>query len=495
MLVLMQAHFVKAQDTLTGNYSNYKMLKGKYVIHDVVSFKGILSIDPEVTIELLGEGRIICEGGVIAKGVAHNIEIVGKPFNPGIGIVIKNIDSSVVDLSNIMFKNLQFPLLFDFGWKRNSVNITDNMFLGNIGKVSILQVLNQPFTFSFDTSSTKFVLGHNLFAGNNASIYFEDFKSDHINLQITNNAFVDNRVYGFKNYNIATNVLYGRADQIANKFSALIEGNSFVSNYLIDNYTDSVVHAANFGIYGSEKYFAIKHNYFGSSNTDGIKSTIHDQSLNYNAPKADFEPFLIAPNTSNPTHIYQIQNTEKTIIADTQAFSMPLKGLLLFSNNPVNYAKALITLTTFKDDSTILTHKDTIVFKVDITGTRAQINFDLPAKTFGTFKMYSIGSLTDLNGNYVPDVHLGYDHFQNELKKRKPLVLGAIKNEIDTIVAKPKDIDSLKNIQQKMNRSIKSRFEIGLFGGGSIFLGTISNTNYFKNDMNMYNSFLINYKF
>ena len=110
-----------------------------------------------------------------------------------------------------------------------------------------------------------------------------------------NNAFVSNNVYGFKNYNISTNVFYGRADQVFSRFTAKIEGNSFAYNYLIDNNTDTIVHVANFGISGTDKSFPLKKNYLGASNVDNIRKSIYDQTLNYNAPKVDFEPFLNQP--------------------------------------------------------------------------------------------------------------------------------------------------------------------------------------------------------
>ena len=94
------------------------------------------------------------------------------------------------------------PLFFNFGWKRNSVNISDNNFIENTGKVSIIQVLNPPFSFIADQGSIEFTVKNNLFSNNNAPVYFEDLKSDFIKLSIVNNTFAGNTVYGFKNYNI-----------------------------------------------------------------------------------------------------------------------------------------------------------------------------------------------------------------------------------------------------------------------------------------------------
>jgi len=67
--------------------------------------------------------------------------------------------------------------------------------LNNIGKVSIIQVLNQPFNYTYDTTSAHFNITENLFSGNNAPIYFEDLKSDHLKISILNNVFINNNVY------------------------------------------------------------------------------------------------------------------------------------------------------------------------------------------------------------------------------------------------------------------------------------------------------------
>jgi hypothetical protein len=78
------------------------------------------------------------------------------------------------------------------------------------------------------------------------SIYdwFEDLKSDHVEIEISNNTFANNLVFGFKNYNISTNYIYGRADQVHTRFNPKIENNSFVKNFLVDNISDTIVHSA-----------------------------------------------------------------------------------------------------------------------------------------------------------------------------------------------------------------------------------------------------------
>ena len=50
---------------------------------------------------------------------------------------------------------------------------------------------------------------------------------------------------------------------------------------MIDNITDTVVHLANFGVYGTDKTIDFKNNYLGSANKAVIQKGIYDQTLNY----------------------------------------------------------------------------------------------------------------------------------------------------------------------------------------------------------------------
>lgn len=482
------------KDTLMGTYSNLNLPKGDYFIHSVIIIKENLTLSPGVRIELMDNGRIICEGGVKILGNSHNIEIFGKIGRPGVGIVIKNTDTSSIGLNNIIFKNLQFPLLFDFGWKRNNVNIQSNYFLNNIGKVSIIQVLNQPFSYTYDTTSAHFNITENLFSGNNAPIYFEDLKSDHLKISILNNVFINNNVYGFKNYNIATNMIYGRADQFFNKYAALIEGNSFVSNNLIDSYTDSLVHASNFGVYGSDKSFNLKNNYLGNINKDKILNSIYDQTINYSSPKIDFEPLLLKPNNITPAHIYQILINNKTI-EDTQSIKKQIAEVQLLSNKAINYTNAKIMITSFKDDSTQILQFDTLTYSIKNNNNTTTFKFEeLPNVNSKLFK-YTISNLKNMKEEFVPNVEFGFYSFLYEYRKRKPYELIKVDvTKLDTVPVEFNKIDTNQNSNLTEKISIKNRFEMSLSYGGVVFLGSISNSNIFKNDINVFNQVFFNYK-
>ena len=481
---------VFGQDTLSGNYATLTIPAGVHVIKDVVTVKGLITVEPGAKIELLDPGVIVCEGAVAINGVKQNIEFYGKVKKEGVGLVIKNIDSSSVNIVGALFKNLQMPLFFNFGWKRNSVNISDNNFIENTGKVSIIQVLNPPFSFIADQGSIEFTVKNNLFSNNNAPVYFEDLKSDFIKLSIVNNTFAGNTVYGFKNYNISTNILYGRSDNYYTKYPALIENNSFVYNYLVDNNTDTVAHAANFGIYGSDKTFKLANNYLGSSSKLEIAKTIHDQVLNYSAPQLLVEPFLMVPASTAPTHVYAVKALDNKPIPDSILITEPLKGLVLISNNDVNVSKSVLGFTYFVGDSILRKVDTTLTYSTQSNGKTSTLNITKVINTNKKPSYYTLSGMVDNAGRAVPDVKVGYNAWLNENRARKlfsEIIDMNSKSIADSIKLANNSADSIKNTFQKIEAPIKSRIEVGLVTGGAIFTGTISSSGLFNNQMNIAN--------
>jgi len=486
------------QDTLAGNYPLLTIKSGNHIIKSVVTIKGRLDIEAGAKIELIEAGVIVCEGALNMKGELNNkIEIFGKSNMEGVGIVIKDLDSNMnssIDIRYVTFKNLQLPLFFDFGWKRAAVNISDNYFINNIGKVSIIQVLNPPFNFNIDSSYIDFKVKNNVFTGNNAALYFEDLKSDHVNYEISNNTIVGNNVYGFKNYNISTNVLYGRVDQLFSRFNPKIERNSFAFNYLVDNITDTIVHLANFGVYGTDKTIDFKNNYLGSTNKALIQKSIYDQTLNYNAPKVEFEPFLSTPSENNPSHVYEINNLDNSYLEDSIIIKDPLKGLVLKSNTSLNFSKVKFGYTYFKDDSSLKIVDTTVTYDVQPNGNNTKLTITKNLNALKKIGYYNIGDIIDPKGGYVPEVKAGYIAYLNDLRRRK-LIAESLKDKKkeDSLKMPPPPADSIKNQFQKIEAPLKSRLEFGLYSGLAIFNGTISQSSLFSNDKNLFNGFNINY--
>jgi len=486
------------QDTLAGNYPFLSIKSGNHIIRSVVTVKGKLDIEAGAKIELIEAGVIVCEGAVNIKGELNNkIEIFGKLNKEGVGIVIKDLDSnlnSIIDISYATFKNLQLPLFFDFGWKRAGVNISNNYFINNIGKVSVIQVLNPPFNFNIDSNYIDFKLKNNVFTGNNAALYFEDLKSDHINYEISNNTIVGNNVYGFKNYNISTNVLYGRVDQLFSRFNPKIEKNSFAFNYLVDNITDTVVHLANFGVYGTDKTIGFKNNYLGSSIKATIQKSIYDQTLNYNAPKVEYEPFLSTPSETNPSHIYELNNLDNTYLQDTITIKDPLKGLVLKSNTSLNYSKVKFGYTYFKDDSSLKIVDTTLTYDIQPNENSTKLTVTKNVNAAKKIGYYNITDIIDPRGGYVPEVKVGYIAYLNDLRRRK-LIAEFLRDKRteDSLKMPPPPADSIKNQFQKIEAPLKSRLEFGIYSGLAIFNGTISQSSLISNDKNLYNGLNINY--
>jgi hypothetical protein len=261
----------------------------------------------------------------------------------------------------------------------------------------------------------------------------------------------------------------------------------YLINYLIDNLTDTVVHLANFGVYGSEKSISLINNYFGFTNKDQILNTIYDQSINYNVPKVDFEPFLLSPNISNPSHIYEIKGLNDSINISTYNFRQQLDGFKLKSNNTIDYKKSILQYIYFKDDSSLVQIDTVLTYNLqnkDLESTFLITRFTNTKKNVG---YYNLARIYNMNGDYVPDVKIGYIQFLKETRRR--FLIAKILNEklaIDTLKKIVYAGDSLKNIFQKVEKPVKSRIEIGAFTGSSIFTGTISNKgNIFSNIINM----------
>ena len=309
-------------------------------------------------------------------------------------------------------------------------------------------------------------------------------------MSIVNNAFVGNTVYGFKNYNISTNILYGRSDNNYTKYPALIENNSFVANYLIDNNTDTVAHAANFGIYGSDKTFNLANNYLGSNVKSDIVKTIHDQTLNYNAPQLLVEPFLMTPPATAPTHVYAVQTLDNKPINDSGTIAEPLKVLVLLSNNELNLSKSVLGFSYFVGDSTLTKVDTTLTYTAQLNGKSSTVTITQTINTNKKAGYYTLSNIVDNSGRTVPDVKVGYNAWLNDYRARKLLAeIIAIntKKAADSIkpAPTPKPVDSIKNTFQKIEAPVKNRIEVGLVTGGAIFTGTISSPGLFNNQMNI----------
>jgi len=487
---------VFAQDTLQGDYSSLHILKGKHIIKSVINVNDELVIDEGATIEFLSPGTIVCNGKVEINGKDHNIEFYGSKNREGVGFIFNNANDKSIFIKNAVFRNLQLPLFFDFGWKRNLVEINDNIFTHNLGRVSVIQVLNPPFSYSIDSSYIQFNLLNNLFTDNNASIYFEDLKSDQLNANISNNIFANNFIYGSKNYNIATNMIYGRVDQSNTRYSAILKNNSFVSNNLMDIITDTIVQAANFGIYGTDKNFSAKGNFWGSTNKEAIYTAIYDQSKNYSLPRVDVDPILRSPGKDLSTHIYEVSDAKNPLITiDNIASKLnTINSFILKSNNQLDFTNSTLIYHYLKNDTSTSELEKTIKFSVvkdNINTSHLNLRDSSEYSNPNGYLLFS--NLKDLNNKVVPDVKIGYKKYLYAYWVRKLIQDSLLNLRVKDATAK---VDSNADEIIKYNEPpFRKSLEYGLGIGGVIFRGTVGTDNLFNSEVNLHNSLIVNYNF
>jgi hypothetical protein len=476
----------KSQDTLAGNYENLTIAKGKHIINTMVIVSNKLQVDSGAIVEFIENGTLICGGAVNMTGSKNDIRFYGKKNAEGVGIIFNNSNEKSIIIDNVTFTNLQMPLYFDFGWKRNFVSITNNIFSKNIGKVSLIQVLNTPFGIN-DSSYVEFILSNNLIAENNAPVYFEDLKSDQIHYDITNNVFTNNMIYGSKTYNITSNVLYGRLDQSYTKHIPTIEGNSFVNNTLVDISTDTILHLANIGVYGTEKSMIFKNNYWGDNNKYKIYDGVYDQERNYSFPKLILEPFLNTPLNNIYTHIYNITNTNiPTQLLDTVSNISKIRTYTFRSNKQVDYTNGILEYINLKNDTTLQETIKKIKFNATVID-KNNVKIDLldPIVNIKQSGYFRLSNLFDIDFKTVPEVTIGHKNYMIRFYKQKVYLdsiskLKGLEDEADKISPLPK---------------FKKYWEIGLSTGGSIFTGSVSSPSLFSNEVTLYNSLFTSYHF
>jgi len=486
-LITSSGMVVTAQDTISGNYDELVIAKGRHIINSMVTVNSSLKVDSGAKIEFIDNGTLICGGLVEMIGNKYDIELYGKRNAEGVGLIINNNNERSILINNVIFRGLQMPLYFDFGWKRNLVSITHNKFERNIGKVSLIQVLNAPFAIN-DSLYVQFELTDNIFSDNKAALYFEDLKSDQIHFDINQNVFINNMIYGSKTYNIANNMIYGRVDQMYKKFTPTIEKNSFVNNNLVDILTDTIVHLANMGIYGTEKSMIFKNNYWGDNNKYKIYEGIYDQEKNYTLPKLILEPYLNLPLNNIHTHVYRIFNALSGIeIQDTLTGSNNLRSFIFRSNKEVDFSNMIVKYINLKNDTTLLENEIRLKYNttlVDKFNVKIELIEPSSYSRYGGYFLFQ--NMTDFEYVSLPDIKIGYKKYLVKYYLQK--------TKIDSI----NNIKGLEDLSAKKPFTtpiFKKHFEYSIATGGSMFTGTISSPSIFKNEVTLNNSLIGTYYF
>ena len=171
-----------------------------------------------------------------------------------------------------------------------------------------------------------------------------------------------------------------------------------------------------------------------------------------------------------------------------------MKGFTFSANNGLDFSKSTLNYTYFKDDSTLKRTDTALTFDKQPNGNDYKLTITKLANAAKKIGYFTVGNMADTRGNYVPDVKVGYISYLNDLRRRKLIAeLVKDKKSEDSLKRPPSPIDSIKNVFQKIEAPMKSKFEVGLATGGAIFLGTVSSPNVFQNVMNMYNGLTVNY--
>lgn len=487
LLITSSGLLVAAQDTISGNYDELIIAKGRHIVNSMVTVNNSLKVDSGAKIEFIDNGTLICGGLVEMIGNKYDIELYGKKNAEGVGLIINNNNERSIFINNVIFRGLQMPLYFDFGWKRNLVSITHNKFEKNIGKVSLVQVLNAPFAIN-DSLYVQFELTDNIFSENKAALYFEDLKSDQIHFDINQNVFINNMIYGSKTYNIANNMIYGRVDQMYKKYTPTIEKNSFVNNNLVDILTDTIVHLANMGIYGTEKSIIFKNNYWGDNNKYKIYEGIYDQEKNYSLPKLILEPYLNLPLNNIHTHVYKIYNAlNGSEIQDSLTGSNILRSIIFRSNKEVDYSNMIVKYINLKNDTTLLENEIRLKYNINIVDkNNVKIELLEPSSynKYGGYFLFQ--NLTDLEYVSLSDIKIGYKKYLVKYYMQK--------SKIDSI-NNFRGLEDLSNKKPFTTSLFKKHFEYSIASGGSMFTGTVSSPSIFKNEVTLNNSIIGTYYF
>ena len=501
-----------AQDTLSGNYGSLTLAKKTYIVNEVISISDDFVAEPGATIRISNGASIICLGSVRFSGSpTDRIRVTSTKGQAGNGLVIQDTKNNEIQFQFVTFDSLSIPILFSDSWFRTNVFIRNCQFINNQGSQAVVQVMNPQIPFSDNPPISTLEISQSLFAGNNAPLRFEDFRSDNMKISINGNTFSGNKISGYAQYTYSNNILFGKLDQMQTKYAANISGNSFAYNYMRELDADTIVQQAHMGIYGSGDSLLVPNNYWGDYDEAEIRKHIFDYKSNYTSPKLAIQPFLQAPSDTIPPHIFGVINAGSGKMVNKQAMkfindrwqlvgdsSNPvtnlyslrqgLRAVQLISNRPV-VARTMSVHFIYAKDS--VTTADTVIspgaYKKDIaTKNTLQLNFTLPVDTlFKSRPGYIIvRGLEGEQGEFVPDVYIGYESFLKSMfSKRVQLGIGrggggkGTGMEMDSAFRK-------RSRPPVIVSEYKKKYEIGIMAGNAIYYGTLSNSRLFANDYN-----------
>jgi hypothetical protein len=495
---------VMSQDTLRGNYSNLHLTGRSYFVSEMVTVTDSFTVDAGARILLANGISIICRGPVSIKGLPDKrVRVESAASQSAQGFVFAAYAPGAIDISYTSFAKLVLPLNFEYGWYRTKAEIHDNEFINNVGSTAVVQVLNPASAIDNTGVPVAFTLSANLFAQNQAPVYFEDLAGDLMQVRIVANTFTANTIRDYGKYTFSSNFLFGRIDNPRSKYIAEVTQNSFAGNMLWDTNADSVLHAANMGVYGSMDSVKFPGNYWGQGDESAIRKSIYDYAVNYTSPKVVVTPLLEAPGENLPPHTYKaerlpIQETQRlgyrfrdgkwkividsigTAIKDNFDLRTGLQVLRLTLNRKVNTKGVKLHFVHLRDS---LNLADTVLnCKIDTASGRNAIIFDFNFSADSLFRVKPgyivVNGLEGVRGEFIADTKVGYAYFLHLLNERKleyQLKKSTKKDSVD--LPKPA-------VPAPIIVSFKKKYEIGFIGAYALYFGTLSNKALFKNDFN-----------
>lgn len=469
---------VSAQTKLEGSVKSLHLLKGDYQLIGKLYVSDSLVVDPGVNVHFEDKTNITISGYASFKGTAaEKINLIGVDSLFAEGIVIKGQSDTKLAFQYVHFEKLITPINLSNDWYRPTVDIQHCEFVKNTTSNStLLNVLNPFVPADLNIKTAKITISDNVFAHNLSPIYFEDFHSAGLNIRIINNTFSENYIRGNGFYSYYANVLYGRLDKSATEGKAVIENNAFVNNYLYDLDSDTLVQAANMGIYGSTDSLLISNNYLDEH------IGMYDNRLNYDSPRI-INRLTDLDLTGNPPFIKSIYAENNEVIKNEHSLQEGLKSIFLEANRPINFDQ-LKVVYHYKPaiDKEMMMDSTLKVTGSNLDKTKFKVVFNQDSLFKQNIGYLSFTQLKGLENEYVPETMIGYADFLRKAHKRREILMKEAK------------VDTVKKQPLKMKEMIiKRRFEVGLMTGYAIYHGTISNSSLLKNDVNT--SFGLQFKY
>ncbi len=489
---LINVSTVLSQDTtLRNNYKSLILEKGNYYVSNNITIEDSFVVKPGVSIIFSNQTILQCNGYVnIAGTLSDNVKLIGNDSIAGTGLVISaNRKSDIVNISFTSFNNLSTPIRFDNGWFRNQVSIVNSIFKNNLVSNSIIQ-LNAPFISLGDSGLVcNFEIIQNLFSYNKSPIFIEDLTSNYLKLNILNNTFYSNYVYGFGVSSFSNNLFVTRSDNVDSKFIATIKNNSFVNNIVLDPVNDTIIRYSDFGIYGNSKSFNLDSNYWNNFENEDVFSRIYDYKKNYTSPNIVIDNKQSTPDNVNPVHIFKATTFYGSDLMKRDKIEKLklLDSAFIYTNKPIITDKSVLKFLYFDDSLNVIEYKIQHNL-IDKDG----ISFLLikPDTIYDKLKKEGYFVLSGLNtksGEELPPIYFGYNHFLKTFFLTRQLK----NNKIPV-----SSTDTIKLPKLKYNTTlIQKKFEVSLQIGSSIYLGTLSNSSLFSNDFNASFGVEVNYSF